>query len=53
MKKDMQLARRIRGDRNFDYIDHQPKTGDEIFISLPYSNDKDKMEKLRQQVKHM
>ena len=37
MKKDMVLARRIRGDRNFDHIDHQPKTGDEVFFSLPYS----------------
>ena len=37
-KKDMDLARRIRGDRNFDYRDMQPKTGDEVFISLPYTN---------------
>ena len=36
MKKDMELARRIRGDRNFDYVDRQPKTGDEKFVSLPY-----------------
>merc|ERR1711934_91201 len=32
MKKDMELARRIRGDRNMDYRDTQPKTGDEIFL---------------------
>ena len=32
MKKDMDLARRIRGDRNYDYRDLQPKTGDEIFL---------------------
>jgi len=36
MKKDMELARRIRGDRNFDFVDRQPKTGDEHFVSLPY-----------------
>lgn len=38
MKKDMELARRIRGDRNFDFVDRQPKTGDEKFMSLPYDN---------------
>jgi len=32
MKKDMDLARRIRGDRNIDYRDLQPKTGDEVFL---------------------
>ena len=32
MKKDMDLARRIRGDRNMDYRDLQPKTGDEVFL---------------------
>ena len=36
MKKDMELARRIRGDRNFDFVDRQPKTGEEVFHSLPY-----------------
>lgn len=36
-KKDMDLARRIRGDRNHDYRDLQPKTGDEVFLALPYS----------------
>ncbi len=52
MKKDMVLARRIRGDRNFDYVDHQPKDGQE-FISLPYSNDKEMMAKLKEQVQRM
>ena len=32
MKKDMDLARRIRGDRNMDYRDTQPKTGSEMFL---------------------
>ena len=36
MKKDMDLARRIRGDRQVDYRDLQPKTGDEVFLQLPY-----------------
>ena len=39
MKKDMELARRIRGDRNMDYRDMMPKTGDEKFIQLPYGTD--------------
>ena len=49
-RKDMDLARRIRGDRNFDYRDLQPKTGDEVFLSLPFSNDADKMDALKKQV---
>ena len=44
MKKDMVLARRIRGDRNFDYRDVQPKDGHEVFLSLPYDSDKAKLE---------
>ena len=52
-KKDMELARRIRGDRHFDFRDTLPKTGDEIFLQLPYSNDKEKMEMLRRQVAQM
>ena len=39
MKKDMDLARRIRGDRHRDFRDMQPKTGDENFLSLPYGTD--------------
>merc|ERR1712210_188833 len=47
-KKDMDLARRIRGDRLYDYRDLQPKTGDEVFLSLPYSSrDPEKMNMLR------
>ena len=37
MKKDMELARRIRGDRMNDFRDLQPKTGDEVFLQLPNS----------------
>ena len=50
----MDLARRIRGDRNYDYRDNQPKTGDEVFLQLPYSTqNKEKMAALRQQVQAM
>ena len=35
MKKDMDLARRIRGESFKDFRDLQPKTGNETFISLP------------------
>ena len=52
-KKDMDLARRIRGDRNYDYRDMQPKSGDEIFIQLPYSNDAQKMKMIKAQVAAM
>ena len=31
MKKDLELARRIRGERALDHRDEQPKTGDEVF----------------------
>ena len=49
----MDLARRIRGDRHTDYRDMQPKTGDEVFLMLPYDNDEDKVALLRQQVAQM
>ena len=43
MKKDMDLARRIRGERFRDHIDQQPKSGDEVFYQLPYYNAKEQM----------
>lgn len=52
-RKDMELARRIRGDRNIDYRDLQPKIGDEVFIQLPYDNDAEKMRILKQTVDQM
>ena len=52
-KKDMDLARRIRGDRNTDYRDMQPKTGDEVFLQLPYSTDPEKMKRIKAQVARM
>ena len=47
MKKDMDLARRIRGDARHDYTDHIPKTGDENFLRLPYTNVPEGMHTLR------
>ena len=52
-KKDMDLARRIRGDRNIDYRDLQPKTGDEVFLQLPYRPDAAKSAQLKAQVSRM
>ena len=54
-KKDMDLARRIRGDRFTDFRDQMPKTGDETFLSLPYTNSRDPaaMRALKQQVSMM
>ena len=52
-KKDMDLARRIRGDRRYDFRDHQPKSDDQIFLSLPNDRDPQKMHALRQAVRSM
>ena len=49
----MELARRIRGDRNLDYRDMQPKTGDEVFLQLPYGTDAAKSAMLKAQVARM
>ena len=39
MKKDLQLARRIRGERNLDRRDFNLKADtDEVFYHLPYFN---------------
>jgi hypothetical protein len=48
MKKDMDLARRIRGDRMHDFRDLQPKTGDEVFLQLPSTRNEQAMSMLRQ-----
>lgn len=47
MKKDMELARRIRGERFHDHRDLQPKAGDEVFYQLPYYNEKEQMAHLK------
>lgn len=44
MKKDMELARRIRGDR--DHVDRIPKDGSQTFYQLPYRNEKEGMRQL-------
>ena len=52
MKKDLDLARRIRGERHQDHRDMMPKTGKEVFHQLPYYNEKVGFAKLKQQLKH-
>ena len=47
MKKDLDLARRIRGERFHDHRDLMPKNGDEVFYQLPYYNEKDQMKNLQ------
>ena len=47
MKKDLDLARRIRGERFHDHRDLQPKTGKEVFYMLPYYEEKDGMKDLK------
>ena len=49
-KKDMDLARRIRGDRMNDFRDTIPKDGQETYLALPYKNRKDGMQTLKDQV---
>ena len=53
LKKDMYLACRIRGDRNFDYIDRQAKDGTENFMQLPYTNTKEQEANLKKIVSKM
>ena len=40
MKKDLDLARRIRGERFLDRRDLKPKYGEEIFYRLPHIDKK-------------
>jgi histone H3 len=47
MKKDLLLARRIRGERFHDHNDTLPKTGNEVFYQLPYRDEKEKMKQLQ------
>jgi len=47
LKKDLDLARRIRGERFHDHRDLQPKTGQEVFYQLPYYNEKDELKNLK------
>jgi histone H3 len=48
MKKDLDLARRIRGEKNYDHRDEMKKTSpDDVFYQLPYRNEKEGMEQLK------
>ena len=51
MKKDMDLARRIRGESFKDFRDLQPKTGNETFLSLPYIYTKSEEKQARENVR--
>ena len=50
MKKDMDLARRIRGDAMKDHRDTMEKGANDMFFALPYSNNKDALSQLKKQV---
>ena len=42
MRKDLDLARRIRGDDKLDFRDKMQKRGDEEFQMLPYTKVKNR-----------
>ena len=50
MRKDMELARRIRGDVNRDFRDLNFKDGEEVFYELPYRNRQEGMKVLQKQL---
>ena len=50
MKKDMDLARRIRGESHLDHRDHIKKSGNEKFFQLPYRDEKEQMELLKKMI---
>ena len=47
-KKDMDLARRIRGERFHDHTDRNLKNDDQTYDQLPYFNEKEQMKNLKQ-----
>lgn len=49
--KDMILARRIRGDRNFEFQSNPAQVSDEVCFSLPMDMNKANMERLSHQIK--
>ena len=51
MKKDLELARRIRGEKFHDHRDLMPKTGGEVFHQLPYRDEKAGMANLKKVLK--
>jgi histone H3 len=50
-QKDMVLARRIRGDRHYDFVDRMPQDPHEVHLQLPYTNNKKNWEQLKKDVK--
>ena len=50
MKKDMELARRIRGDANQDYMNRDPAPHGEVLYSLPYANARQGEAELKKQI---
>merc|ERR1711959_770479 len=50
MKKDMELARRIRGDANHDFVNRGPGPQGEIVFPLPYSKPKKGEAELKSQI---
>ena len=46
MKKDIDLARRIRGERFHDHTVHHVTDPNEVFYQLPYVNEKEQMKHL-------
>ena len=50
MRKDMDLARRIRGDAAHDHRVEDPAKAKEAHLQLPYSNNAAEMAKLRKQL---
>ena len=47
-KQDMQLAYRIRGDMNHDYVEREEeRLLNSDYVALPYDNDQQKMQELR------
>ena len=53
LKKDLELAKRIRGDDHADFRDTQPKSGHEEFLQLPYYNEKEGFKALQAKVSKM
>ena len=50
MRKDMDLARRIRGDAHHDHRVEDPSKAGGSYVQLPYSNNAAEMAKLRKQL---
>ena len=49
-QKDMQLARRIRGDRHYDFVDRGSKDTHDVALQLPHTMNKAGMADLKKAV---